>query len=310
MNEIITTNTNVAIHSPSVTPEGNLKKYLQEINQIPMLEEKEEYQLAKQWMNEGDTMAAHRLVSSHLRLVAKIAVGYRGYGLPYEELISEGNIGMMMAVKKFDPDKGARLSTYASWWIKATIQEYILQNWSIVKMGTTHDQKKLFFKLKSTKEKIGALEKGDLTPDNVKLIADELNVNEKEVISMNRRMAGVDSSLNATIGGEDGESEWQDWIEDDSDTPDKLSEESQEMQYRTVLLESAFSVLKDRERDIIKDRRLSEKPKTLEELSKIHNVSIERIRQIEASAFNKLQKEIQRLTSQKEEEALMIENKN
>ena len=307
MNEIVSNNTNVAIHSPSVTPEGNLKRYLYEINQIPILEEVEEYTLAKEWIENSNTNSAHRLVTAHLRLVAKIAAGYRGYGLPYEELISEGNIGMMMAVKKFDPDKGARLATYASWWIKATIQEYILQNWSMVKIGTTHDQKKLFFKLKSTKEKIGALEKGDLTDENVKAIASELNVNEKEVISMNRRLAGVDMSLNAPVKGDEESSQWQDWVVDETPTADTMVAEKQEIGYRKTLLESSFSVLNEREIDIIKARRLNDKPKTLDELSKQYDVSIERIRQIESQAFNKLQKEMQRLAGSGDEQLMLTD---
>ena len=308
MNKIISNNTNIASQSPSVSPEGNLKKYLFEINQIPMLEEQEEIQLAKNWLNNNDLNSANRLVTSHLRLVAKIAAGYRGYGLPYEELISEGNIGMMMAVKKFDPDKGARLSTYASWWIKATIQEYILHNWSMVKIGTTHDQKKLFFKLKSTKEKIGAFEKGDLTQEHIKQIADELNVNEKEVVSMNRRLAGVDMSLQTPVNKDGQETtQWEDWITDDKPSAETITAESQEIKYRKSLLESALSVLKERELEIIKSRRLTDKPQTLDELSKIHNVSIERIRQIEAQAFTKLQKEMQRLATLQESETLLLE---
>jgi len=307
MNEIASKNTNIAIQSPSVTPEGNLKRYLFEINQIPMLEEQEEIQLAKNWFNNNDLNSANRLVTSHLRLVAKIASGYRGYGLPYEELVSEGNIGMMIAVKKFNPDKGARLATYASWWIKATIQEYILHNWSMVKIGTTHDQKKLFFKLKSTKEKIGALERGDLTQEHVKQIADELNVNEKEVVSMNRRLAGVDMSLNAPVNKDGQETtQWEDWITDDKPSAEAITAESQEIKYRKSLLESALNVLKERELKIIKSRRLTDNPKTLNEISKKYNVSIERIRQIEAQAFTKLQKEMKRLTTLKESKTLLL----
>ena len=309
MNEITNSNTNIRLHSPSVTPEGNLNRYLYEINQIPMLDEKQEYELAKSWIEKGDTNSAHTLVTAHLRLVAKIASGYRGYGLPYEELISEGNIGIMHAVKRFDPDKGARLSTYASWWIRASIQEYILHNWSLVKIGTTHAQKKLFFKLKSTKEKIGALEKGDLSQENLKLIASELDVSENEVLSMNRRMAGTDLSLNAPVQRNEETTEWEDWLESDTPTPDVIVEENQEMQMRKALLENAMAVLNTREAEIINARRLKDKPDTLETLSQRFDISKERIRQIETRAFEKLQEAMRDIASIPKQKPMAIENK-
>lgn len=274
----------------ALSPEQGLNSYLQEIRKFPMLERDEEFILAKRWVEDGDTHAAERMVTSHLRLVAKIAMGYRGYGLPIGEVISEGNVGLMQAVKKFDPDKGFRLSTYAMWWIRAAIQEYVLRSWSLVKMGTTAAQKKLFFNLRRLKGEMKAVEEGDLTPEHVAKIATTLNVKEEEVHSMNRRMSGGgDASLNVTIGGDDGTAEWQEWLTDDSDSQEEVLGESQEHDERMELLQDAMSDLNDRERDIIMKRRLSDSPMTLEDLAKIYNVSRERIRQIEGRAFEKLQ---------------------
>ncbi|MGB0906513.1 MAG: RNA polymerase sigma factor RpoH [Maricaulaceae bacterium] len=276
--------------SVSLNPEQGLNRYLSEIRKYPMLEKGEEFRLAKAWVEEGNTDAAEKMVTSHLRLVAKIAMGYRGYGLPIGEVISEGNVGLMQAVKKFDPDKGFRLSTYAMWWIRAAIQEYVLRSWSLVKMGTTAAQKKLFFNLRRMKGEMKAIEDGDLRPEHVKKIATSLNVKESEVHNMNRRMSfGGDSSLNVQIGGEDGSSEWQDWLEDDGESQETVLAESQEHDARMDLLKDAMSDLNEREQHIIQERRLSEKPKTLEELAGVYNVSRERIRQIEARAFEKLQ---------------------
>lgn len=276
--------------SMTLSPEQGLNRYLSEIRKFPMLEKNEEFTLAKSWQQEGDTKAAERMVTSHLRLVAKIAMGYRGYGLPIGEVISEGNVGLMQAVKKFDPDKGFRLSTYAMWWIRAAIQEYVLRSWSLVKMGTTAAQKKLFFNLRRLKGEMKAIDDGALHPDKVKKIATRLNVKESEVVSMNRRMAsGGDASLNVTIGGEDGGSEWQDWLEDDTASQETQIGESQEFSARMELLQDAMSDLNERERDIIMKRRLADKPQTLEQLAGVYNVSRERIRQIEARAFEKLQ---------------------
>ena len=276
--------------SVKLSPEQGLNSYLQEIRKFPMLEKNEEFRLAKRWVEDGDTAAAEKMVTSHLRLVAKIAMGYRGYGLPIGEVISEGNVGLMQAVKKFDPDKGFRLSTYAMWWIRAAIQEYVLRSWSLVKMGTTAAQKKLFFNLRRMKGEIKALEDGDLKPEHLTKIATDLGVKESEVTSMNRRMSGGgDASLNVTIGGEDGGSEWQDWLEDDVASQETQIGESQEFDARMDLLQDAMADLNDRERDIIMKRRLADKPKTLEELAGVYNVSRERIRQIEARAFEKLQ---------------------
>ena len=276
--------------SMTLSPEQGLNRYLSEVRKFPMLEKDEEFILAKKWQEDGDTKAAERMVTSHLRLVAKIAMGYRGYGLPIGEVISEGNVGLMQAVKKFDPDKGFRLSTYAMWWIRAAIQEYVLRSWSLVKMGTTAAQKKLFFNLRRLKGEMKAIDDGALHPDTVKKIATRLNVKEKEVVSMNRRMSnGGDASLNVTIGGEDGGSEWQDWLEDDVDSQETQIGESQEFDARMELLQDAMSDLNERERDIIAKRRLADKPQTLEELASVYNVSRERIRQIEARAFEKLQ---------------------
>ena len=276
--------------STSLSPEQGLNSYLTEIRKYPMLEKDEEFRLAKRWVEDGDTQAAEKMVTSHLRLVAKIAMGYRGYGLPIGEVISEGNVGLMQAVKKFDPDKGFRLSTYAMWWIRAAIQEYVLRSWSLVKMGTTAAQKKLFFNLRRMKGEMKAIEEGDLRPEHLKKIATELNVSETEVTNMNRRMSfGGDGSLNVTIGGEDGSAEWQDWLEDDNESQEEVLAESQEHDARMDLLETAMADLNEREQHIIRERRLSDSPKTLEDLAKIYNVSRERIRQIEARAFEKLQ---------------------
>ena len=263
---------------------------MQEIRKFPMLDPEEEYMLAKRWVEEQDTQAAHKMVTSHLRLAAKIAMGYRGYGLPQAEVISEANVGLMQAVKRFDPEKGFRLATYAMWWIRASIQEYILRSWSLVKMGTTSAQKKLFFNLRKAKSRIGALEEGDLRPENVARIANDLGVSEGEVISMNRRMSGGDASLNAMVSNDgEGAMEWQDWLEDEDADQAGDYEERNEMELRRELLFAAMSALNDRERDILTKRRLSEPVSTLEELSAEYSVSRERIRQIEVRAFEKLQ---------------------
>ena len=273
---------------PSISNEGNLASYMEQIKKFPLLEAKEEYMLAKAWKNQGDVKAAHKLVTSHLRLVVKIASGYRGYGLPLSDLISEGNIGMMHAVKRFEPEKGFRLATYAMWWIKASIQEYILRSWSLVKIGTTAAQKKLFFNLKKIKSKISAIEDGDLTPDQVDKIATELSVPHKEVISMNRRISGSDYSLNSPVT-DDSSGEWQDWLEDDSQNQEASFADTEEYLIKKNILSDSLEYLNERERDIISERQLSENPLTLEELSKRYGVSRERIRQIEAKAFEKLQ---------------------
>jgi len=275
---------------PAPTPEGGLSRYMQEIRKFPMLDPEEEYILAKRWVEEQDTEAAHKMVTSHLRLAAKIAMGYRGYGLPQAEVISEANVGLMQAVKRFDPEKGFRLATYAMWWIRASIQEYILRSWSLVKMGTTSAQKKLFFNLRKAKSRIGALEEGDLRPESVAQIANDLGVTEDEVISMNRRMSGGDASLNAMVSNDgEGAMEWQDWLEDEDADQASDYEERNEMELRRELLFAAMSALNDRERDILTKRRLSEPVSTLEDLSAEYNVSRERIRQIEVRAFEKLQ---------------------
>ena len=275
---------------PAPTPEGGLSRYMQEIRKFPMLDPEEEYMLAKRWVEEQDTQAAHKMVTSHLRLAAKIAMGYRGYGLPQAEVISEANVGLMQAVKRFDPEKGFRLATYAMWWIRASIQEYILRSWSLVKMGTTSAQKKLFFNLRKAKSRIGALEEGDLRPENVAQIANDLGVTEDEVISMNRRMSGGDASLNAMVSNDgEGAMEWQDWLEDEDADQAGDYEERNEMELRRELLFTAMSALNDRERDILTKRRLSEPVSTLEDLSAEYSVSRERIRQIEVRAFEKLQ---------------------
>ena len=275
---------------PAPTPEGGLSRYMQEIRKFPMLDPEEEYMLAKRWVEEQDAQAAHKMVTSHLRLAAKIAMGYRGYGLPQAEVISEANVGLMQAVKRFDPEKGFRLATYAMWWIRASIQEYILRSWSLVKMGTTSAQKKLFFNLRKAKSRIGALEEGDLRPENVAQIANDLGVTEDEVISMNRRMSGGDASLNAMVSNDgEGAMEWQDWLEDEDADQAGDYEERNEMELRRELLFAAMSALNDRERDILTKRRLSEPVSTLEDLSAEYSVSRERIRQIEVRAFEKLQ---------------------
>ena len=275
---------------PTLTPEGSFSAYLAKIRKFPMLDAAEEYILAKNWREQGDKEAAHKLVTSHLRLVAKIAMGYRGYGLPVSELVSEGNIGLMQAVKKFDPEKGFRLATYAMWWIKASIQEYVLRSWSLVKIGTTAAQKKLFFNLKKIKNQIFAAEKGDMLPEHVTQIANQLDVREDEVISMNQRLAGHEHSLNAHVGNEDGDAEWQDWVVDEDADQELQISQRQELQQKQALLKNAMSVLDEREKEILQDRRLIDEPKTLEELSQKYKVSRERIRQIENRAFEKLQK--------------------
>lgn len=281
---------------PAPTPEGGLSRYMQEIRKFPMLDPEEEYMLAKRWVEEQDTQAAHKMVTSHLRLAAKIAMGYRGYGLPQAEVISEANVGLMQAVKRFDPEKGFRLATYAMWWIRASIQEYILRSWSLVKMGTTSAQKKLFFNLRKAKSRIGALEEGDLRPENVAQIANDLGVTEEEVISMNRRMSGGDASLNAMVSNDgEGAMEWQDWLEDEDADQAGDYEERNEMELRRELLFAAMSALNDRERDILTKRRLSEPVSTLEDLSAEYSVSRERIRQIEVRAFEKLQMRMREL---------------
>ncbi|MDO6726305.1 MAG: RNA polymerase sigma factor RpoH [Cognatishimia sp.] len=285
---------------PAPTPEGGLNRYMQEIRKFPLLEPEEEYMLGKAWAEKEDTEAAHRMVTSHLRLAAKIAMGYRGYGLPQAEVISEANVGLMQAVKRFDPEKGFRLATYAMWWIRASIQEYVLRSWSMVKLGTTSAQKKLFFNLRKAKARIGALEEGDLRPENVQRIAHDLGVTEDEVISMNRRLSGGDASLNATVGSEgEGTMQWQDWLEDESADQAGDYEKRDELEARRELLAEAMDVLNDREKDILVQRRLQDKAITLEELSNQYDVSRERIRQIEVRAFEKLQLRMRTLASEK-----------
>lgn len=285
---------------PAPTPEGGLNRYMQEIRKFPLLEPEEEYMLAKRWVEQEDTEAAHKMVTSHLRLAAKIAMGYRGYGLPQAEVISEANVGLMQAVKRFDPEKGFRLATYAMWWIRASIQEYILRSWSLVKLGTTSGQKKLFFNLRKAKNRIGALEEGDLRPAHVERIATDLGVTEAEVISMNRRMAGSDASLNATVGAEgEGTMQWQDWLEDEDADQATDYEEYDELTARREMLAEAMDVLNDREKDILTQRRLTDQTVTLEELSGQYDVSRERIRQIEVRAFEKLQKRMRSLAQEK-----------
>ncbi len=281
---------------PAPTPEGGLNRYLQEIRKFPMLEPEEEFMLAKRWVEQEDTESAHKMVTSHLRLAAKIAMGYRGYGLPQAEVIAEANVGLMQAVKKFDPDKGFRLATYAMWWIRAAIQEYVLRSWSLVKLGTTSAQKKLFFNLRKAKARIGALEEGDLRPENVERIANDLGVTETEVISMNRRLSGGDASLNATVGSDDeGSAQWQDWLEDEDADQASDYAERDEFQSRMAMMAEAMEVLNEREKDILTQRRLQENPVTLEDLSGVYDVSRERIRQIEVRAFEKLQKRMREL---------------
>ncbi|MEX2009603.1 MAG: RNA polymerase sigma factor RpoH, partial [Dongiaceae bacterium] len=276
---------------PTFASDSNLSRYLQEIRKFPMLEASEEFMLAKRWREHGDSEAAHTLVTSHLRLVAKIAMGYRGYGLPVGELISEGNVGMMQAIKRFDPDRGFRLATYAMWWIRAAIQEYILHSWSLVKMGTTASQKKLFFNLRKLKGRLQAIDDGDLSPENVERIAVELNVPESDVVSMNRRLSSPDHSLNAPLRI-DGEGEWQDWLVDERDSQEMLLAEREEMTNRRKLLAAAMTSLNERERHILTERRLKDEPTTLEDLSQEYDISRERVRQIEVRAFEKLQKSI------------------
>jgi RNA polymerase sigma-32 factor len=276
---------------PVISSEGNLSRYLQEIRKFPMLEPQQEFMLAKSWREHGDTEAAHKLVTSHLRLVAKIAMGYRGYGLPLSELISEGNVGMMQAVKRFDPDRGFRLATYAMWWIRAAIQEYILHSWSLVKMGTTAAQKKLFFNLRKLKGQMQAIDEGDLSPEHVTQIATKLDVPEQDVINMNRRLGSPDHSLNAPLRA-DSEGEWQDWLVDEQDTQEISLAEREELGKRRALLKSAMTNLNERERHILTERRLRDEPTTLEDLSQHYGISRERVRQIEVRAFEKLQKNI------------------
>ena len=286
---------------PAPSPEQGLNRYLQEIRKFPLLHPDEEYMLAKAWVDHQDAEAAQKLVTSHLRLAAKIAMGYRGYGLPQAEVISEANVGLMQAVKRFDPEKGFRLATYAMWWIRASIQEYILRSWSLVKMGTTSAQKKLFFNLRKAKSRLGALEEGDLRPENVAQIAHDLNVTEQDVIDMNRRMSGSDASLNATVGSGDGDStaQWQDWLEDEDADQAEAFAEADELSVRREILVAAMDVLNDREKDILIERRLRDDPMTLEDLSTRYDVSRERIRQIEVRAFEKLQKRIRELARER-----------
>jgi len=290
---------NVPATIPALGGEASLNRYLSEIKKFPILQPEQEYMLAKRFQEHGDPEAAAQLVTSHLRLVAKIAMGYRGYGLPVSELISEGNIGLMQGVKKFEPDRGFRLATYAMWWIRASIQEFILRSWSLVKMGTTAAQKKLFFNLRRMKAKLDAFEDGDLSPEHLAKIATDLGVTEDEVTSMNRRMAmGGDTSLNVPMR-EDGEGQWQDWLQDDSALQDEVLAETQEADVRHEMLVSAMSDLNDREKHILTERRLTDDPKTLEELSQVYNVSRERVRQIEVRAFEKLQKAMMRIAGEK-----------
>jgi RNA polymerase sigma-32 factor len=285
---------------PVLTPDGSFDAYLLKIRKFPMLDAAEEYILAKNWKDKGDKESAHKLVTSHLRLVAKIATGYRGYGLPMSELVSEGNIGLMQAVKKFDPEKGFRLATYAMWWIKASMQEYILRSWSLVKIGTTAAQKKLFFNLRKMKNQIMKSDQTDLLPEQVTEIANRLDVTEDEVNSMDQRMKGPEASLNATITGEDGETEWQDWVVDENADQELQIAHKQETNKKKALLDKALHILNDREKEILFERRLIDEPKTLEELSQKYKVSRERVRQIENRAFEKLQKEmLDQATNQK-----------
>jgi RNA polymerase sigma-32 factor len=286
-----------------IVSEGGLSRYLAEIRKFPLLDPQEEYMLAKRWREHEDTQAAHQLVTSHLRLVAKIAMGYRGYGLPISEVIAEGNIGLMQAVKRFEPERGFRLATYAMWWIRASIQEYILRSWSLVKMGTTAAQKKLFFNLRRVKGQIEALEEGDLKPDQVKTIATKLGVPEDEVVNMNRRLSSPDSSLNAPLGGE-SESEWQDWLADDALDQETQLAESEELEERRTLLSTALEELTPRERDILQARRLQDDPVTLEDLSVKYDISRERVRQIEVRAFEKLQEKMKAALRSKRAETL------
>ena len=280
---------------PVLSSEGNLSIYLQEIKKFPILTAEEEYMLAKRYKEHGDTEAAHKLVTSHLRLVAKIAMGYRGYGLPVTDLISEGNVGIMQAVKKFDPERGFRLATYAMWWIRAQIQEYVLHSWSLVKIGTTAAQKKLFFNLRKLKNQLSSIDAGNLSPENAREIASRLNVKEAEVLDMDNRLFSGDQSLNVQIG-EEGDTEWQDMLVDSNDTQDNILANSNELSFRKKIFEQALEVLNDREKEIISLRKLKDKPVKLEELSKKFNISRERVRQIEEKAFEKLQKQVSVIT--------------
>ena len=280
---------------PVLSSEGNLSIYLQEIKKFPILTAEEEYMLAKRYKEHGDTEAAHKLVTSHLRLVAKIAMGYRGYGLPVTDLISEGNVGIMQAVKKFDPERGFRLATYAMWWIRAQIQEYVLHSWSLVKIGTTAAQKKLFFNLKKLKNQLSSIDSGNLSPENAREIATRLNVKEAEVLDMDNRLFSGDQSLNAQVG-EEGDAEWQDMLVDSHDTQDNILANSNELSFRKKIFEQALEVLNEREKEIISLRKLRDKPVKLEELSKKFNISRERVRQIEEKAFEKLQKQVSIIT--------------
>jgi len=291
---------NSMVSIPASGGEAGLNRYLAEIKKFPILAPEEEFMLAKRWREQGDTDAAAKLVNSHLRLVAKIAMGYRGYGLPVSELISEGNIGLMQGVKKFEPDRGFRLATYAMWWIRASIQEFILRSWSLVKMGTTAAQKKLFFNLRRMKNQIEAFEEGDLKPADVAKIAKDLGVSEEEVVSMNRRMGmGGDTSLNAPLASTEGESQWQDFLVDTGPLQDEIIADDEETRVRHDLLMDALETLNDREKHILTERRLTDEPKTLEELSQVYDVSRERIRQIEVRAFEKLQSALIRLAGEK-----------
>ena len=280
---------------PALSSEGNLSIYLQEIKKFPILTAEEEYMLAKRYKEHGDTEAAHKLVTSHLRLVAKIAMGYRGYGLPVTDLISEGNVGIMQAVKKFEPERGFRLATYAMWWIRAQIQEYVLHSWSLVKIGTTAAQKKLFFNLRKLKNQLSSIDTGDLSPENAREIASRLNVKEAEVLDMDNRLFSGDQSLNVQVG-EEGDTEWQDMLVDSKDTQDNILANSNELSFRKKIFEQALEVLNDREKEIISLRKLKDKPVKLEELSKKFNISRERVRQIEEKAFEKLQKQVSVIT--------------
>jgi RNA polymerase sigma-32 factor len=285
---------------PAPSPDQGMSRYLQEIRKFPMLEPEEEYMLAKRWVDHQDTAAAHKMVTSHLRLAAKIAMGYRGYGLPQAEVVSEANVGLMQAVKRFDPEKGFRLATYAMWWIRASIQEYILRSWSLVKIGTTSAQKKLFFNLRKLKSKLGALEDGDLRPEILARIAQDLSVTETEVVDMNRRMSGGDASLNVMVGSDgDGSTQWQDWLEDDDSDQAQDYAERNEFETRHALLAQAMDVLNEREREILRKRRLTDEPETLEALSETYKVSRERVRQIEVRAFEKLQMRMREMARDK-----------
>ena len=283
---------------PALHNEGGLSRYLAEIRKFPLLAPEEEYMLAKRWKEHEDAEAARKLITSHLRLVAKIAMGYRGYGLPVSEIVAEGNVGLMQAVKRFDPERGFRLATYAMWWIRASIQEFILRSWSLVKIGTTSDQKKLFFNLRKAKNKINAIEEGDLSQAHVTKLADQLGVSEREVVNMNRRLSAPDSSLNAPLRG-DGESEWQDWLADDVLDQETVLAESEEVGERRELLNAALGELPEREREIIRARRLQDDPATLEELSHKFGISRERVRQIEVRAFDRLQRSMKNALREK-----------